>query len=503
METKTIVAVEIASSKIKGAVGVIAPDGRLAVHAVEEMPSSGNVRYGRVQNIREVSAAVNDIITRLEESPLVAPRHICSLAVALGGRSLEGRVSEAFLKSPRECEITESLVQRLINEARRNAMTDKHVAGIVPRMYYVNNTAVRQPVGTFGESLRGEFNMLTCARETFQNLDRLKFDLAGNGDTCYVVRPTAIADLVLANDDKDLGTALVDIGAETTTVAVYKDGSLAFLCTIPMGSRLVTLDLTAGLGITEEAAETVKRNVAAGKDHDETTKNYVHARAGEIAANVLHQLELAGYGAAVIKKIVVTGGGSKLHDFIEQLEAQSKLPVHVAEMPADITFRVPGRNNPDNIDIVALLMAASKRIADSCLTQEEEVREATPEVAADNQADNDAEEDAAENDAPWHTSQADDDDDLLTDDPDDPEEEQPRSSGRFLFFGKKKKHAQQQQPTYKEEPADEPEPPQHAADPDPDPEHYKSTRRRLGEFRDKLIGMFQPPEEYSDDPDEE
>ena len=80
MEPKTIVAIEIASSKIKGAAGIIGPDGNLNVLAVEEIAGLNNVRYGRVQNIREVSAAVNEIIRRLETSPNVRPRRVRALA---------------------------------------------------------------------------------------------------------------------------------------------------------------------------------------------------------------------------------------------------------------------------------------------------------------------------------------------------------------------------------------------------------------------------------------
>lgn len=69
MEPKNIVAIEIASSKIKGAVAAVADDGSLTVLAVEEMPATDNVRYGRVQNIRAVSVAVNEILRRLEAAP--------------------------------------------------------------------------------------------------------------------------------------------------------------------------------------------------------------------------------------------------------------------------------------------------------------------------------------------------------------------------------------------------------------------------------------------------
>ena len=226
MEPKTVIAIEIASSKIKGAAASVGTDGRLSVLAVEEIPGTNNVRHGRIQNIREVSGAVNEIVRRLEESPLVAPRKIEALSVSLGGRSLSAQSASSKLKSPHECEITENHVQRLEYEASRDFMGDKrNIEATVPRMFYVNNAAVRKAVGTFGETLRGEFMLVTCGKETRQNLDRLKFDTIDHDNVDYIIRPLAIGELVLSPDERELGCALVDFGAETTTVAVYKDGT--------------------------------------------------------------------------------------------------------------------------------------------------------------------------------------------------------------------------------------------------------------------------------------
>ncbi len=370
MEPKTIVAIEIASSKIKGAVGSVGPDGRITVLAAEEIAGLNNVRYGRVQNIREVSAAVNEIIRRLENAPGVKPRKVRALAVSLGGRSLSGSPAQAAQKFPKECEITERQVERLAFEATHDFMGDKNIEATVPRIFYVNNAAVRRPVGTFGESFRGEFVMITCGKETRQNLDRIKYDTIDPGKVTYIIRPTAIADLVLTPDEKELGTALVDIGAETTTVAVYKEGTLAFVCTIPMGARLITFDLTSGFNITEEAAEAMKIAFAAKADINdaELVGAYVNSRAGEIAANVLAQLNAAGYNAQTLNKIVLTGGGSNIAAFGNQLTAQGKLPTRLAEMPHDIAFRVAGRNTADNIDIISLLVAGARKIDEGCLS---------------------------------------------------------------------------------------------------------------------------------------
>lgn len=394
MEHRTIVAIEISSSKIKGGVGTVDADGRLSVVAVEEIPGVNNVRYGRIQNIREVSAAVNEIIRRFETHPAIAPRKIDALVLSIGGRSLTGVPARASLRFPKECEITDEHVQRLRFEATRDFVGEKNVEACVPRMYYVNNKAVRRVVGTFGDTLRGEFMMITCGKETHQNLDRLKIDNIDPEAVSFLIRPMAVADLVLMPDEKEVGTVLADFGAETTTVSIYKDSSLVFLSTLPMGSRLLNLDLMAGLGITEEAAENFKVTIGNAdpsapaindNPNAEEVNAYICARAAEIAANIINQIDLSGYTSDNLANIVLCGGGSKLPGFASQLSARAKMPVRLAEMPTDIDFRVAGRNNPDNIDIVALLAAAARYEQIDCLepaAQEsfETIPEPEPEI---------------------------------------------------------------------------------------------------------------------------
>lgn len=545
MEPRTIVAIEIASSKIKGAAASVSSDGRLSVLAVEEIPGTNNVRYGRIQNIREVSGAVNEIISRLEDSPGIAPRKISSLAVALGGRSLSAVPAKAALKFPHECEITDSQVQRLMFEASRDFMGDKNIEATVPRMFYVNNAAVRKAVGTFGETLRGEFMMLTCGKETRQNLDRLKYDTIEHDNVHYVLRATAVGDLVLKPGERELGCALVDFGAETTTVSVYKDGTLAFLSTIPMGSRLITLDLMAGLGITEEASENYKLTL--GTMVDGTTgqlsgtnaaevNSYVRARAGEIAANILNQIELSGYNADSLSTIVLTGGGSKLPEFAAQLGTLSKMNVRVAEMPSDITFRVAGRNNADNIDIVALLMAAARTSDRTYLTTpapKERVvvmdeNEEDDEVVTDDEDEQEyvrpelrkrpaVRPEHARFMPPARKTPQEDDEDLLADDKDEEEEDEernpaPRKEKRRGFFGFKKKSKEKEEDyddpeddeeveedDYDESSYDDDEADVTADDysPEDDLDHFKETKTKLGNLREKFINIFRS--EDSDD----
>ena len=274
MEARTIVAIEISSSKLKGAVCAVAerPGSRvpeLTVLAVEEIRASNNVRHGRIQNVQEVSSGINEIIRKLENHPAVSPRKVQAVVLPLGGRSLCGIPVSATLHFPSEIEIVSDTIDRLKQEAIKDVISRKTIEAIVPRAFYVNNVEVKNVVGTFGKQLRGDFLLIACSNENRRNLERIKFDTIRPANIHTRLRPIALADFVLGDSEKQLGCVLVDFGAETTTISIYHDGAMNYLSTLPMGSRLITRDLMAGLSLTEERAEDFKRTLGSAIPENE------------------------------------------------------------------------------------------------------------------------------------------------------------------------------------------------------------------------------------------
>ena len=135
------------------------------------------------------------------------------------------------------------------------------------------------------------------------------------------------------------GCMLVDFGAETTTVSIYKDGVLQYLATVPLGSEAITCDLASVLSVTDEQARDIKERMA-----DVTAENQenariniinetVRGRAMQIIANILKQIEFAGFeNKDLAGGIVVTGGGSLLRHFVQCLEKYARMPVRPAEV---------------------------------------------------------------------------------------------------------------------------------------------------------------------------
>ena len=127
MESKYIVAIEVGSSLVKGAIGVVNDIGTLKVCAVETREIVDCVRYGCIQNVEEVRGAVADIILALEKYPNIYPRKVQSVYVALGGRSLMSYKRDLERDFNQETEITSEVIYQMLDEARLEPVTDKEI----------------------------------------------------------------------------------------------------------------------------------------------------------------------------------------------------------------------------------------------------------------------------------------------------------------------------------------------------------------------------------------
>lgn len=256
-EEKYIVALEIGSSKIKGAVGVLEPGGSLTVKAVEEEKLVDSVRYGCIRNVAETSRTIRLIVDRLESR--MAPRKIEGVYVAVGGRSVSSSVIDIERRLPNEQEITSSLIDEIFTEALSQPLHERAVIDVTPRDFRVNGAPAKQPVGNYGSNIIASLNLVSCRSQLLNNLKLVIEERLHLRIRDIFVRQLIEGDLVLLNDEKRLGCMLVDFGAETTTVSIYKNGALQYLVTLPMGSRNITIDITS-LNHLEEQAEVLKTN---------------------------------------------------------------------------------------------------------------------------------------------------------------------------------------------------------------------------------------------------
>lgn len=407
-----LVAFEIGSSKIRGAVGVVDNSGVVDVIAVEEEKLTDRVRYGCIQNV-DVANAIDTVVERLQAYPAIEPRIITGVYVGLGGRSLTSTVVDVSMQLPVETEITEPIITELKKRAAATTDPDRDTVDVVPVRFTVDNKTQTSPVGTFGQSLSARATVLSCSPQIKRILRRVITDRLGLNINGYITRPLAEAAMVLTEDERRLGCMFVDFGAETTTVSVYRGGAPVYVATLPIGSRNITLDLIA-LNYIEERAEEIKKvsgnalavdaarrgkGYAEGIDYTDIN-NYVHARADEIVANIIAQIEYAGVTAADLPGgIVIVGGGARLRGFNELLQQQSKLPVRQGAPSASVRITDGSIHGTEMVDVISVLVAASRMPEAECLTPMPENTGDTTDVRGytnyDNLKDDDGEDESA------------------------------------------------------------------------------------------------------------
>lgn len=386
MNPKYIVAIEIGSSLIKGAIGAIDKTGTLKVCAVEQRDIIDCVRYGCIQNVEEVRATVADIVISLESRVNISPRKVKAVYVSLGGRSFVSYKRDLEISFENETAITNEVIDQLLEKARVEIFGDKEIVDVAPSEFIVDNMKHNNPIGTYGHNLKVSLNIVACRPQIIKNMNRVieeKLQLQIND---YIVRQMAISQLVLTSKEMQLGCVLVDFGAETTTVSVHKSGVLQSLVTIPLGSRNITRDLIT-LGTTEEHAEKVKCSYVNVKTHesigvnqgvidgidDLVVFNYIHCRVVEIVANIIAQVKNSGYKSTDLPGgIVVVGRGAKLNGFNALLESNGSYKVRSGMVPAKIQIADNSIQPNDVIDVIAVLYAASQSNQDAiidCLTE--------------------------------------------------------------------------------------------------------------------------------------
>ena len=364
-----IVALEIGSSKIVGAIAEKTSAGYLSVRHLQEEKHLNSVRYGIVQNVENIKSSINRILRNLEG---MVDGRITQVYMGVGGRSLHSSVSEVNRSVGSAEPITRELIDRIIHDATSTPIRNHDTVDIVPRAFYVDKVETTNPVGQFGSSIKIKVNLIVAKPALKLNLNRLM--TFGVPVKDYIVTPLAVADQILTDSDRELGCMLVDMGAETTTVAIYKNGALIFLNTLPLGGRNLTRDVMNGLNVLEETAENVKKNINNPLDPSNVSDvviegvsarkaaNYIAARTGEIIANINQQLADAGVSADGIQSIVLIGGGAHLGGLQQKLEETIKVKVRMGQNPTTLNILNNEINRMEYIEVFSLLAKAADLI---------------------------------------------------------------------------------------------------------------------------------------------
>jgi cell division protein FtsA len=335
MKSERLVAgLDIGSAKttavIAEVVGEVPKRPGVRVLGVGEARTTG-MRRGVVADIEETTRSVR---RALDEAERMAGVRADSLFVGIAGEHVQAMTSKGIVAVAGN-EIAKADVDRVNEVARAQAIPqDRELLHAIPQEYTVDRGGgIQDPVGMIGMRLETEMYLVTIGSSPATNL-RKSVERAGCRVRELVLEPLASALAVLTEDEKELGVALVEMGAGNTDVAVFHEGKIRHLGTIGFGGGHVTNDLVHGLSVTQHDAEQLKEQYGVAYESlvdpaeviqlpasatqperqipRELMAHIIHQRLDEIFELVQRGVQGAGYGARLSGGVVVTGGGAAM-----------------------------------------------------------------------------------------------------------------------------------------------------------------------------------------------
>lgn len=335
-----IVAIELGSSAIRGIAGRKDVDGKLHILDIVERKSKNCIRKGMIYNLDKTAQALNSIFIQLREDLGV---YINKAYVGVSGQSLCTIPNSISRQMPNKEVISEDIVDALKDANNNVSYLDKEILEVREQEYRIGSKDIMEPVGILSNHIEGRF-LNVVARISLRESIYKCFNMIGIQIIDTFVSPLVLADNILTDNEKRAGCVLVDFGAETTTVSVYKTNCLRYLSVIPLGGNNVTLDICSKQVEEDEAEELKIKYGTAFSDLNKDTVRHIplsmdpgvtiaedvlqeitEARMEEIIANVWAQIQQSNYMLSNLTAgIIITGGAANIKNIEKAISHRTK-----------------------------------------------------------------------------------------------------------------------------------------------------------------------------------
>jgi cell division protein FtsA len=332
-EIDSIVALDLGSSLIKVVVGRILQGGEIEIIGAGSSVCSG-MKHGAIINIDATVKSIKEAITHAE---LMAGIEIRSVITNISGKTIRsGNHKGVVAITNRERVVQEEDVNRVIDAiiATTPIPSDQEIVHVIAREYTVDDqNNIKEPLGMTGIRLEAEAHIVTAGMTALHNL-RKCIETAGLELEDHVLSSFASAEAVLTTEERELGTAVVDIGSGITDIVIYIDGGVTYSAVVPFGGSYITNDLSIGLKTSVDVAEKIKCKHAhclinmvdptekvevpatGGKPSKLVLKQdltrIVEPRMREILEHINLELEKSGKKPMLAGGVILTGGTSLL-----------------------------------------------------------------------------------------------------------------------------------------------------------------------------------------------
>ncbi|WP_232698391.1 cell division protein FtsA [Brevibacillus daliensis] len=359
-QTDLIVSIDIGTSKVRVMIGEV-NNGTINIIGVGQSHSEG-ITKGTIVDIDQTVHAIREAVDHAERMVGVT---IEDVYVGISGTHIELFETQGVVAvSSEDREIREEDIDRVIQAAKVVALPpDREIIDVVPTEFVVDGLGkIKDPRGMIGVRLEMEGTIVTGSKTVIHNVvrcaQRADLNVAG-----IFLQPLAASSVALSKDDKNLGVVLVDIGAGSTTIAVFEQNQLIATSTLAIGGDHITNDIALGLRTQTEVAEKMKRKhgcalideaseeekFKVSRIGSEVEKQFtqvdlatiIEPRAAEIFNLIDDEVYRLGFENEIAGGFVLTGGTVSMPGMLELAKEELAAPVRIA-IPDYIGVRDPG-----------------------------------------------------------------------------------------------------------------------------------------------------------------
>lgn len=352
-ERRLVAGLDVGSTKTCAVIAEVVgdlPRSPLAKVLGVGLAKNTGVRRGVVRDLEETTRS---IAAAMRDAERMAGVRVSGVTCGIAGEHVAARTSNGVVAVSSD-EIASTDVARANEVARAVSLGPDHeLLHDLPQEYIVDQQGgVSDPVGMTGMRLEVEMYLVTVQSTAAQNL-RKCVQRAGYRVADLVLEPLAAAAAVLTEDERELGVALVDVGGGSTGVAIFQQGKIRHIASLPFAGAHVTSDLVQGLSVTQSDAERLKERHGVayeplvdpaesvslpstpGQGERQAARQLVahiiHQRVDEIFGLVRRELERAGMagGSRLAAGVVLTGGTAHLPGMVELAREAFAVPVRV------------------------------------------------------------------------------------------------------------------------------------------------------------------------------
>ena len=344
MDNNFIAAIVLGSSRLTGIVGSKENDGSITVKAHTSINSSDFISKGKIMNVDKMTSSLANIKNTLENK---TESRIKCFYVAINCMGLRSVANNVTMQMPSSEIVTEELIASIGVRNKEGRTAEREILEAIPLEYRLGSAGAQvtqDPKGAMTDRIETRFLNVVCGTNTLETISncfrRANIDIA---DGRLFIGAEMLASLMTTEQERSSGCVFVDMGSETTTVAVYRGKLLRHLCVIPLGSSTITHDIANVFTVENEEAENLKVKHGYPNFEEISEKEEIHLRDGgrvkkvadlaeiidarveEIIQNIKAQVENSGYNHEnLVNGIFVCGGGAQLKGMDNALKAHFK-----------------------------------------------------------------------------------------------------------------------------------------------------------------------------------